>query len=106
MQELRIIKLTSGEELIARVTSEDDLTVTVSKARAVHAIQMPDGMTYRIALVPFSPAAPDSKITVYKSGITASIAESNIPPEFASEYTKQTSDIEIVSGNLSSIITG
>lgn len=103
MSTVSILKLNSGEELIARVVDDLGDLLRIEKARAVHAIPSPDGTHYQIVLDPFSLAGQDSLITIYKHGVMARIDEHDIPANFLRSYMQQTSDI--VLGNISSIAT-
>jgi hypothetical protein len=81
------VKLTGGDEIVARFETEDDNTVTVYKPLALTATQQGMG------LVPFSfTIAEDAKLKLNKSAI---VFIHKTQAEMASSYTESTTGLKI-----------
>lgn len=81
------LKLTSGEELIARFESGDETHIVVSKPSVL--AQGPQGL----GMVPWIVSAQSEKITLNKSSI---IAQTSTDEEIAKSYIQATSSIQLV----------
>ena len=94
-QSIEVIKLVSGEEIIATV---EDPTITggilkVSKVMLLHIVQT-GPQQYGIQLFPYLRGAPDESFTIYHHAI---ITQVPAPDDLARSYLSQTSGIEVVS---------
>ena len=81
------LKLTSGEELIARFESGDETHIIVSKPSVL--AQGPQGL----GMVPWIMSAQSDKITLNKNSI---VAQTSTDEEIAKSYIQATSSIQIV----------
>ena len=81
------LKLTSGEELIARFESGDETQIVVSKPSVL--AQGPQGL----GMVPWIMSAQAEKITLNKSSI---VAQTSTDEEIAKSYIQATSSIQLV----------
>lgn len=81
------IKLTGGDELVARFEGEDDKTITVYKPLALTAVQQGMG------LVPFAfTISEDAKVKINKSAV---VFVHKTQEEMASSYTQSTTGIKL-----------
>ena len=91
MSEVVIIKLISGEEVVAEVISDSITKLEVRKPRMIHVMQTEQGMG--TGLSPWIVLAPDSNCDIDKSHIVTMItAESQV----AKAYLQQTTSIQLL----------
>lgn len=89
MSNVRVFKLSTGEELIGRVVSDDDTTLTMEKPRiiAVHPVKN----ALQVSLVPYAASNPDCTISIKQSAIAGEVT--NPSDEIITGYLEQTSGI-------------
>jgi hypothetical protein len=68
MSEVRIYKMISGEEVLARVTDIDDENMEFEKPRAIQVVGVQDG-GLQISLIPWVITDPDGTQPVKKSSV-------------------------------------
>ena len=93
MSEIKLFKLTSGEEIMASVESFDKATNNINITDAVALVyqQAGDGrMT--VGFAPFMPYADDKVTTLYASAVAASASPT---PQILGEYNRVFSKIVI-----------
>jgi len=78
------IKLTNGEDVITRVSEETDSTFVVDHPAYLVIQQTEDGRS-GVSIAPFAPTAPDGKVTIFKSGVTATW---EVDEKLSTEYEK------------------
>ena len=91
-QDIVAIKLVSSEELIGKVLSDDDDTITLGDVLGLIAQQTPTGM--QVGLVPFMMSNPEGDLTFQKSAITTRTTPS---AELEKGYLERTSKIDLTS---------
>lgn len=92
-QQINLIKLVSGEEIIATIEEETPSMVVVSKALMLHMVQT-GPQQYGIQLYPFLKGAPDETFPIYPHAIITTLP---VPDDLSRSYLSQTSGIEVVS---------
>lgn len=94
MSEYVLIKLSSGEELVAESISQEDTHWILKSPRML--IMQPTGQGQMgIAIVPYSAGAPDGEHLVYTSHIVSTV---RVPDKLEKAYIENVSNIQIVSG--------
>lgn len=88
LDQVYTIKIANGDELVARITAEDDATYTVTKPLTV--VPTKDGIQMILGLFT---ANPDKSVTINKSQISL-MAESR--DEVADSYIESTTGIKPV----------
>lgn len=91
-----IMKLVSGEEIIANIVEETDFTVTVESARSLM-VQPTGPGQMGIAMLPWMATMPDDQLDIRTSDIM--IRNNDVPKQLEDGYLQQTSGIQIASGN-------
>lgn len=85
-----VLKLISGEEVIAELDSQDEVAMIVNKPRVMQIIRGHDG-SISGGLVPYLISDPDRKgVTLYKSAIACSFP-ANL--ELSNSYMSATSSL-------------
>lgn len=92
--DIRLVKLSSGEEVIFREKSSTDTTIIMSKPITLHVV--PQGTEqYGLQLFPYSPSNPEGDQALTKACI---ITESvDVPEGLVNAYIKRTTGIELAS---------
>ena len=90
-EEIKIIRLTSGETVIGKVTKDNLTGLTVVKPAIVFTQQGPNG-NQQVGLAPLAPFCKKEEITLYKSAIQ--FAEP-ADPQIVSNYIKATTNLDI-----------
>lgn len=91
-QKIIAFKILSGEEIIGRIESDDEDTLTLSKARVIQMVQT-GPQTMGMAMVPFMASNVDGEIPFKKSAI---ITEPVTPSEESEKpYMQQTTSIAL-----------
>jgi len=91
-QEIRSMKLLSGEEIIGRIESDDEFTLTLSKVRAIQMVQTgPQQMG--MAMAPFLATNIDGDITIRKAALAVDPMEPSTDAE--KPYLEQTTSIAL-----------
>jgi hypothetical protein len=88
-----LAKLTSGEEIIARIDEEMDTYYVISKARLLMVNQQPNGQM-GMGMIPWLMGAPESSIRLEKNMISGKVM-GEIPKELEDSYLQQTSNIHL-----------
>lgn len=96
MSNIVLYKLSTGEEIIARIEEERDSAIVLSSVRTIMIQPTGDGRI-GIALMPFMAGAADNKIRVYTRSIV-SVTDDEIPKQIEDMYLQQTSGIDLSSG--------
>lgn len=91
MSSIDVIKLVSGEEIIATVEATGPTSITVSKAMALAVVQT-GPQQYGLQLYPFLKGAPEESFELYTSAIMGRLPA---PADLERSYISQTSGIEI-----------
>ena len=103
MKDVRIVRFTSGEELICEIVNETESSVFIKNPYGI----APDPATGRIAVFPWSIVSikpSDTVFEIYKHSIVMSPA---IPPaEIVNSYIERTSGISIPSEEDKHLILG
>jgi len=90
MNDIKIIKLTSGEEIIANIVVSDNDTIEIKEAVALMYQQL-DGGRMSVGFAPYMPYANDN-ITLYKSAIAST---ASVKGPLLAEYNRSFSNIII-----------
>lgn len=85
-----ILRLTTGEDILASVTRDPDGDTLTVKDPFVIMSQWANDGTLKMGLMPFMPYAKDNVITVKRDNV---IATATPVDEILKQYTKQTSGI-------------
>lgn len=97
-----IMKLVSGEEVIAKINGESEDEVLIESARSL--IMQPTGPGQMgIGMIPWIATLPDDEISVRRRDIMH--FNDNVPKQLEDGYLQQTSGIQIASANDAGIIT-
>lgn len=86
-----IIKLISGEEMVAEVLCVGSTVIEVRKPRVVHVMQTEQGMG--TGLAPWIMLAPDSNCDIDKSHIVTTLVADD---QVAKAYLQQTTSIQLL----------
>jgi hypothetical protein len=78
------LKLTTGEDVITRVESENELEYVALYPAYIVIGSNPDGQS-GVQIAPFIAFAVDGKVTIYKSSVAA---KAEPDPKLSEEYTK------------------
>jgi len=93
--EIALMKLVSGEEVIAKVTENTENTLTIKNARVL--IMQPTGPgQVGLVMVPWMATVPDDEIPLRKVDIMH--RATNVPKELEDGYLQQTSGIQLATG--------
>lgn len=109
MAKVVLMKLTTGEEVIARVSTNfvdgviPDSTVTVESVRAIM-MQPTQTGEVGIALIPWMAGAGDKTITIKDEHIVAQITD--IPKQLEDAYLEQTSGLQFANSTTGINIPG
>lgn len=91
--ELKLITLVNGFELIGKLLLEEDNSYILSEPLGIQPQQTgPD--TYGLMLVPMSAGAPEGDHKIYKHAISSECVK--IPNEIEKAYHKRTSKIQLL----------
>ena len=94
MNDIKLFTLNTTQELIGRVVADEGNAFIIEDVLWVRPVQTGRN-EYGLQMDPFSMSNPDGKIRIYKNAI---VSESvNVPEGLQAAYTRQTSNIEIVS---------
>ena len=85
------LKISTSEELIARVVERKDDSIVLDQPRAIGLTQGQDG-SVGMQLIPFMASNQDGEITVYNNHI---VAETTPAKELEEGYLQQTSLIDL-----------
>ena len=103
MSEVRAFKLSSGEEVIAKIEQDFNDKVVISKPRVVQAMRMKDGAV-GISLVPWIFSGSDTQpVTLFFSNIVTVVSPI---PEMVDNYLRETSGLDLSQAAPKSILTG
>lgn len=91
MSNVRIFKMVSGEEVLARVEEIDENTYQFSKARAIMVAGVQQG-GLQISFIPWTVTDPDGAYPVEKDRV---MCEPNLSQELEMTYLNETSDIAL-----------
>lgn len=90
-QEVIALKLTSGEEIVARVEDRTDESLTLDKAMIVGIGPGQDGQP-TVQMMPWLAANQDATVTVFNSHVVAAFG---LHPDLERSYLQQTSRIQL-----------
>lgn len=93
MSDIHVFKLTTGEELISRVTEETDDSYVLSKPRVV-AISPTQSGQMSVTLIPLLASAPDCEFTLSKSVVVGKPTD-GINSELEKGYMEQTTGLDL-----------
>ena len=91
MSDVKLIKLVSGEEIVATVSASTPEKLTMSKAMSMNVVQT-GPQQYGIHLYPFLKGAPEGEFDMYAHAIMCIMLA---PTDLERSYISQTSGIEI-----------
>ena len=91
-QEVIALKLSSGEEIIARVENRDDEAITLDRPMMVVLTPSPDGQGIGIQMMPWLASNQDATARVFNSHVIATVAPNG---ELEKGYLQQTSRIQL-----------
>ncbi len=91
-QEIITLKLSSSEEIIARLEERGEATLTLSKAMMVGLAPSPDGKGVGIQMMPWIASNQDGNVIVFANQI---VAETRPHPEIEKGYISQTTGIAL-----------
>lgn len=91
-EDIKVFKLVTGEELMSRVTDEDDDSFTLSKPRVVAIGPGPNNQV-SVTLIPLFASSQNGIIRLNKSSIVATPVE--FSPELEKAYIEQTTGIAL-----------
>lgn len=94
---MKLIRLSTGEEVITKIKEEDECTVTIEDG--IMLIPAGEG---KIGMVPFMPYSDGSPITISRNHIMFMAVPND---DLQRQVTQLTSGIQLPSSNISSIIT-
>jgi hypothetical protein len=92
MDNIRVFKIMTGEEIISRVTEETDTTFTLNKPRVVAIAPGPNGQV-SVTLIPLFASNQDGDAGLEKAAIVAEVSEIN--DELEKGYIQQTTGIAL-----------
>jgi|MDTE01.2.fsa_nt_gb hypothetical protein len=86
---VKVIKLTSGDELIARVTEETDSTITIKNIRTIQAVPTSVQGAVGMALVPYMVmVSDDDPISINKSNtLVVTLPKADIEKSYLSQVS-------------------
>jgi hypothetical protein len=90
-QEVIALKLTSGEEIVARVEDRRDESLTLDRVMIVGVGPGKDGNPV-VQMMPWLAANQDATVIVYNSHVVAAFG---LHPELEKSYLQQTSRIQL-----------
>lgn len=94
MADIKLFTLNTTQELIGKFVADEGNAFIVEDVLWVRPVQTGPN-EYGLQMDPFSLSNPDGKIRIYKNAI---VSESvNVPEGLQAAYTRQTSNLEIVS---------
>jgi len=93
---IRLFKLISGEEIVARVQEETPTTFVLKSVRALVIHPAANGQM-QVGMMPWSAGVPDGNVTLYKTGILGT-PEEPLPKQLEDGYLSQTSGIQLAGG--------
>lgn len=90
------LKMASGEEVVGRLVSQDETTITLSTARVLMPSQGKEPGSIRINLIPwlYSVGADSNTPPINKD--TVVLINEDMPQGLADMYTSETSPIQLV----------
>jgi hypothetical protein len=91
-EEVKVFKLITGEEMIARVTDETVTSITVDRPRVVAIMPNPNGQM-GVTLIPLFASNQEGKAILERSAIAATSCEVN--SELEKSYISQTTGIAL-----------
>lgn len=94
MSDYKLVKLSSGEEVIFKAVNDTPTTVVMSKPITLHVVPQGNDQ-YGLQLFPFSPSNPEGDQLLYKDKIIAESVE--IPVGLEKAYIQRTTGIELAS---------
>ena len=94
---IQLFKLVSGEEIIAKVVSENETTYLVSDVRTL--VMQPTGPGQMgIALVPWVATMADQELPLKKTHVM--VENKNVPKQLEDGYLQETTGIQLASGKI------
>lgn len=90
-QEVIALKLSSGEEVVARVESRNDESLTLDRAMIVGVGPGRDGEPV-VQMMPWLAANQDATVVVFNSHVVAAFG---LHPELEKQYLEKTSRIQL-----------
>lgn len=94
MENVRLVKLASGEEVIFKAGEENNNSVIMKNPITLHVV--PQGQDqYGLQLYPYSPSCPEGDHKLYNSQVVSECV--NIPDGLIKAYIQRTTGIEIAS---------
>ena len=90
MTEVISLKLSTSEELVARVVERKEDSIVLDRPLAIGLVQGPQGVN--VQLIPFMASNQDGEITVSNNHI---VAETTPTKELEDGYLQQTSPIDL-----------
>ncbi len=94
MNPIKLVKLSTGEEIIFSVSGETTTSYTASKPITLHVVPQGNDQ-YGLQLFPFSPSNPEGDQLIYKDAIVAESTE--VPDGLEKAYIQRTTGIELAS---------
>ena len=92
-EEIKVFKINTGEEIITRVTDEDDVSYTLDRPRVVAIAPNPQTGQMSVTLIPLFAVDQDGQATIYKSAVVGQPHAIN--EELEKGYIHQTTGIAL-----------
>ena len=89
MQEVKILRLQTGEDVIGKITSSQGL-VTIEKAFVIIPMQQTPGKPVQLMMTPYMPYTADDEVIIDDSKIMTMVTPK---PEILKSYQQNTSSI-------------
>ena len=90
MQEVKILRLTTGEDVIAKVEQGNGDLVTLTKPFVIIPQQMAPGKPVQLMMTPYMPYADEDKIVIAQDKVVTTVKPKK---EILASYQKNTSKI-------------
>ena len=89
MQEVKILRLTTGEDVIGKMTQSQQL-VTLTKAFVIIPTQTAPGKPVQLMMTPYMPYSADDEVIIDESKVVTMVTPK---PEILKSYQQNTSSI-------------
>jgi len=93
MNEIKLFKMNTGEEIIAKVVKQDGDMLTLASPRVLMAQQVQSGQV-GIAMIPWLMGAPDMDIQISVEDVVG-IPVGDLPKQLSDGYLQQTTGIAL-----------
>lgn len=92
-EEIKVFKIVTGEEIISRVTDEDESAYQLDRPRVVAIAPNPQTGQMSVTLIPLFAVDQDGTATIYKSAVVGEPHAIN--EELEKGYLQQTTNIAL-----------